>query len=59
MREAVDKKTRADRPWVDLELPCQANTIALFAIATTRQVGNGRTTQFWTDRWLHWRKMHG
>jgi hypothetical protein len=30
-----------------------SNTVALFAIVTTMQVGNGRTTLFWTDRWLH------
>jgi len=47
------KKTRADRPWVGLELPCHANTWALFSIAVTTQVGNGNNTLFWTDRWLH------
>jgi hypothetical protein len=47
------KKTQADRPWVDLELPCHANTMALFAIATTTQVGNGMNTLFWSDPWLH------
>jgi hypothetical protein len=40
MRWQWFKKTRADRPWVDLELPCHANTLALFSIATTTHVGN-------------------
>jgi hypothetical protein len=43
----------ADRPWVDLELPWHANTLALFSIAVTTQVGNGKNTLFWTDQWLH------
>jgi hypothetical protein len=47
------KKTKADRPWVDLELPSHPNSIALFAIAVTTEVGNGHSTLFWTDRWLH------
>jgi hypothetical protein len=38
---------------VGLELPCHANTIVLFAITTMMRVGNGSTTLFWTDRWLH------
>jgi len=25
----------------------------MFAVATESLVGNGRTTCFWTDRWLH------
>ena len=49
MRWQLLKKTRADRPWVDLELPCHANTLALFSIAVTTQVGNGKNTLFWTD----------
>jgi hypothetical protein len=47
------KKTRADRPWTDLELPSHPNSIALFTIAVTTEVGNGNNTLFWTDRWLH------
>ena len=43
------KKTRADRPWTDLELPSHPNSIALFTIAVTTEVGNGNNTLFWTD----------
>jgi len=42
-------KTRADRPWTDLELPLHPNSIALFTIAVTTEVGNGNNTLFWTD----------
>ncbi|KAL6626203.1 hypothetical protein ACP70R_029929 [Stipagrostis hirtigluma subsp. patula] len=47
------KKTRANRPWTDLELPSHPNSLALFAIAVTTQIGNGNNTLLWTDRWLH------
>jgi hypothetical protein len=47
------KKTKADRPWSDLELPSHPDSIDLFATAVTTEVGNGHNTLFWTDRWLH------
>jgi len=47
------KKTKADRPWSDLELPTHPNSIALSSIAVTTEIGNGQNTLFWTDRWLH------
>jgi len=46
-------KTKADRPWSDLELPSHPNSLALFTIAVATEVGNGHNTLFWTDRWLH------
>lgn len=46
------KKTRAQRPWNDLELPSHSNALALFATAVTTEVGNGNTTLFWTDCWI-------
>lgn len=47
------KKTKANRPWSDLELPSHSNSMALFAIAVMTEIGNGQSTLFWTDRWLH------
>jgi len=47
------KKTRVDRPWTDLELPSHPNSLALFAIAVKTELGNGNTTLFWSDNWLH------
>uniref|UniRef100_A0A0A9HKJ6 Uncharacterized protein n=1 Tax=Arundo donax TaxID=35708 RepID=A0A0A9HKJ6_ARUDO len=43
------KKVGAERPWSGLELPAHSNTLALFAISVTTQVGNGEKTLFWTD----------
>ncbi|GJN24054.1 hypothetical protein PR202_gb11765 [Eleusine coracana subsp. coracana] len=53
MRWQWFRKTREDRPWTDLELPSNPNALALFAIATYTEVGNGNNTLFWSDRWLH------
>ena len=47
------KKTRADHPWTDLKLSSHPNSLALFAIAVNTEIGNGRNTLFWSDRWLH------
>jgi hypothetical protein len=47
------KKTRVDRPWTDLELPLHPNSLALFAIAVSTELGNGNNMLFWTDKWLH------
>jgi len=47
------EKTGAARPWAGLEIPVYPNAVSMFAVATESLVGNGRTTCFWTDRWLH------
>jgi hypothetical protein len=47
------KKTQVDRPWIDLELPSHPNSLALFAIAVSTDLGNGKNTLFWSDKWLH------
>ena len=47
------EKTGAARPWAGLEIPVYPNAVAMFVVATKSLVGNGRTTCFWTDRWLH------
>jgi hypothetical protein len=47
------KKTKADRPWTNLDLPSHPNSLALVAIAVKTELGNGNNTLFWTDKWLH------
>jgi hypothetical protein len=47
------KKTRADGPWTELELPSHPNSLALFSMAVHTELGNSNSTLFWTDRWLH------
>jgi hypothetical protein len=38
---------------VSLEVQDLDHVRAFFAIAINLDVGNGRDTMFWTDRWLH------
>ena len=47
------KKTQADRPWNNLELPSHPNALALLAAAVRTELGNGNNTLFWTDKWVH------
>jgi len=47
------KKTWADRPCNNLELPSHPNALALLAAAVRTELGNGNTTLFWTDKWVH------
>ncbi|GJM86847.1 hypothetical protein PR202_ga02745 [Eleusine coracana subsp. coracana] len=47
------QKTTSDRPWSGLEIPTHPHARAMFAISIVTQVGNGRDTLFWTDKWLH------
>ncbi|GJN34739.1 hypothetical protein PR202_gb23430 [Eleusine coracana subsp. coracana] len=47
------QKTAPDRLWAGLDIPVHHNARALFDISIITQVGNGRSTLFWSDRWLH------
>ncbi|GJN12793.1 hypothetical protein PR202_ga31105 [Eleusine coracana subsp. coracana] len=47
------QKTAPGRPWAGLEIPIHPHARALFDISIITQVGNGRSTLFWSDRWLH------
>jgi hypothetical protein len=40
------------KPWKDLELPVDAEDIALFNAATRVDLGSGDRASFWTSRWL-------
>ena len=47
------QKTSADRAWSGLEIPSHPHAQGMFAISVITNVGNGRNTLFWIDRWLH------
>ena len=47
------QKTEPDRPWVDLPIQVPEQVRVFFAAATYSEVGDGATTLFWTDKWLH------
>jgi exonuclease III len=46
-------KTDPNKPWAAFSVTTHKNAQALFALAVTTAVGNGRNTKFWTDRWLN------
>jgi hypothetical protein len=46
------KKTQSDRPWIDMEIQVHANVSALFSVSVLSLVGDGKSTNFWIDRWL-------
>ncbi|WVZ76691.1 hypothetical protein U9M48_024644, partial [Paspalum notatum var. saurae] len=45
-------KTDDSRPWAGLPIQVPRNARALFDMAVVTTVGNGESTNFWTDRWL-------
>ncbi|TVU32861.1 hypothetical protein EJB05_24623, partial [Eragrostis curvula] len=45
--------TLSDRPWATLGIQAPANAKAMFAASVTTVIGNGQSTYFWTDRWIH------
>jgi hypothetical protein len=45
-------KTQPNKPWVDMEIQVHANVSALFFVSVLSLVGDGKSTNFWTDRWL-------
>lgn len=42
-----------ERPWKCLPLPCDDTDNGLFAACTSIQIGNGKDSSFWKDRWLN------
>ena len=47
------QKTEPDRPWSTLPFRAHNCVQALFSMAVETVVGDGTTTLFWKDRWLH------
>jgi hypothetical protein len=45
-------KTQPDKPWTDMEIQVHANVSALFSVSVLSLVGDGKSTNFWTDRRL-------
>jgi hypothetical protein len=47
------QKTEPDRPWAALPIHVPEQVRVFFAAAIYSEVGDGATTLFWTDKWLH------
>lgn len=46
------KRSEPDKPWQEFHIPVPADSMALFRTATSFTIGNGKSTIFWTDKWL-------
>ena len=46
------KKTEPDRPWTALQIQVHPSVKAFFEVAIVSEVGNGKNTIFWTDKWV-------
>jgi hypothetical protein len=53
MRWVWLQKTKPNRPWTNFNIHVPEQIKAFFAAAVFSEVGDGTTTLFWTDRWLH------
>lgn len=53
MRWVWLQKTDRTRPSAAFDIAVPATVSAMFAISVTTLVGDGKSTLFWTDRWLH------
>ena len=51
------QKTEPDKPWASFAIQVHPAVHSFFSIAIKSEVGNGRNTLFWTDRWLHGQRL--
>jgi hypothetical protein len=50
------EKTDPNRPWSALPI-CMSNKVRVFSVAMQVEIGDGSSTLFWQDRWLHARRL--
>ena len=46
-------KTEPDKPWNFFPIQVHHSVRTFFSAAISSEVGNGKNTLFWTDKWLH------
>ncbi|GJN41102.1 hypothetical protein PR202_gn00429 [Eleusine coracana subsp. coracana] len=46
------QKTEPSKPWVSLPMQMSEQMKAIFSMAVTTELGDGRNTLFWQDRWI-------
>lgn len=51
------EKTNPGRPWKLLKVQVPNAVRVMFAISVTSNVGDGSSTIFWTDRWIHGKSL--
>lgn len=51
------QKTEPDKVWNFFTVHAPKQVRAFFSVAVISEVGNGKNTCFWTDRWLHGQRL--
>ena len=46
------KRKQKHRVWNNLDTPCDKTDVELFNASTVVEVGNGKSTFFWTSGWI-------
>lgn len=41
-----------ERPWINLDLPCDNRDMELFAASTVVTISDGKLATFWTSSWM-------
>ena len=47
------KRKQKHRVWNNLDTPCDKTNVELFNASTMVEVGNGKSTIFWTSSWIN------
>jgi hypothetical protein len=50
-------KVEPDKPWAGLPMHFPSKVKSFFHAATHTEIGNGHSTLFWEDRWIHGRNV--
>jgi hypothetical protein len=50
-------KVEPDKPWAGLPMHFPSKVKSFFHAATYTEIGNGHSTLFWEDRWIHGRSV--
>jgi hypothetical protein len=50
-------KTQPEQPWTNMGIQVHSNVTSLFSVSVISLVGDGRSTYFWADQWLHRQNM--
>jgi hypothetical protein len=51
------KKTDPRRPWSSLSIQVPSKAQSFFSKVLISEVGNGTNTMFWTDKWIHGKRV--
>jgi hypothetical protein len=53
------KKTEPDKPWASFQMHSSHVPHRLFDMVVATEIGDGITSLFWLDRWVHGQRIEG